>query len=164
MQVCPPGWRLPGRSLNVPARNQRYIAMFANHSSLLLTSIVRASFRSFAHWLKSQNSRNSSAGCQVTSPSRIVGSVPRHILTLLLAQVFLQPFMAFVEKSAYDRLPQLKWEHRMGSPRLQVTLSPFRLLSRTLIVCFTTFLVGIHGIQNAVCSFKLETAFITMPC
>lgn len=62
----------------------------------------------------------------------------------LLLQVFLQPFMAFCEISAYRAAPQLRREWIVAMPCGfgKVAISPYRLLSRTITVCFTTFLVS----------------------
>ena len=61
----------------------------------------------------------------------------------MCVQVYMQPFMTFVEDSICHWFPSLKWQKEFDLPYYgYFPLSPLKLVSRTIIVATTTLLVG----------------------
>lgn len=59
-------------------------------------------------------------------------------------QVYMQPFMQFVEDSITRPFPALGWQKELDLPYFgYFPLSPLKLVSRTTIVVTTTLLVGL---------------------
>lgn len=58
-------------------------------------------------------------------------------------QVFMQPFMTFVEDTITNWFPSLGWQKEYNLPGYgYFPLSPLKLVSRTIIVATTTLVVS----------------------
>jgi len=89
-------------------------------------------------------------------PYWLVGAANVFVFVHLIGayQVFMQPFMAFVEQCVCHFIPSAKWEKGYTIPGYgYFPLSPLKLVSRTIIVATTTLIAIILPFFNDLVGF-----------